>query len=32
MRTRVGSIAGIALFLLLSAGALLLIRFVGGGF
>jgi hypothetical protein len=32
MRTRVASIAGTALFLLLLAGALLLIRLVGGGF
>jgi hypothetical protein len=32
MRTRVASIAGTALFLLLMATALLLIRLVGGGF
>jgi hypothetical protein len=32
MRTRVASVTGIALFLLLLAGALLLIRLVGGGF
>jgi len=32
MRTRVASIAGTVLFLLLMAIALVLIRFVGGGF
>jgi hypothetical protein len=32
MRARVASIAGTAVFLLLLAGALLLIRLVGGGF
>ena len=32
MRTRAASIAGTVLFLLLLAAALLLIRFVGGGF